>query len=101
MHGDLSGSNVHWAEDGKLVGVLDWDNALPGDPALDAALMSWHRWDAVREAVPAEMYHRARTYDAVLGAEHLIACMNGRPMTSPDGFLQAVVPWLEAQENLA
>jgi hypothetical protein len=25
--------------------------------------------------------------------------MNGRPMTNPDGFVQAVVPWLEAEAS--
>jgi aminoglycoside phosphotransferase (APT) family kinase protein len=96
VHGDLGGSNVHWSSDGKLLGVLDWDLAMPGDPALDAALMAWHGWDTVRRAVPAAVYHRARTWDALLGVGHLVATMNGRPMTSPDGFVRAVVPWLEA-----
>ncbi|WP_020660108.1 phosphotransferase family protein [Amycolatopsis benzoatilytica] len=96
VHGDLSGSNIHWSPDGKLLGILDWDLAMPGDPALDAALMSWHGWETVRRAVPAETYRRARTWDALLGVEHLVACMNGRPMTSPDGFVRAVVPWLES-----
>ncbi|MET9231024.1 aminoglycoside phosphotransferase family protein [Lentzea sp. NPDC003310] len=99
VHGDLSGSNVHWTEDGKLLGVLDWDNAMPGDPAIDAALMAWHGWENVRKAVSAETYRRARTWDALFGVEHLVATMNGRPMTSPDGFVAAVVPWLEASQR--
>jgi aminoglycoside phosphotransferase (APT) family kinase protein len=96
VHGDLSGSNVHWSEDGKLLGVLDWDMAMPADPAIDAAQMAWHGWDNVRKAVSADTYRRARTWDAVFGVGHLVATMNGRPMTSPDGFIAAVVPWLEA-----
>ena len=96
VHGDLSGSNIHWSPDGKLLGILDWDLAMPGDPALDAALMSWHGWETVRRAVPAETYRRARTWDALLGVGHLVACMNGRPMTNPDGFVRAVLPWLES-----
>ncbi|WP_086662457.1 aminoglycoside phosphotransferase family protein [Lentzea kentuckyensis] len=96
VHGDLSGSNVHWSADGKLLGVLDWDMAMPADPAVDAAQMAWHGWDNVRRAVPAAIYRRARTWDALFGIGHLVATMNGRPMTNPDGFIAAIVPWLEA-----
>ena len=96
VHGDLGGSNVHWSADGKLVGILDWDMAMPADPAIDAAQMAWHGWDNVRRAVPAATYRRARTWDALFGIGHLVATMNGRPMTSPDGFVAAIVPWLEA-----
>lgn len=77
---------MHWSTDGKLLGVLDWDMAMPADPAIDAAQMAWHGWDNVR---------RARTWDALFGIGHLVATMNGRPMTSPDGFVAAIVPWLE------
>ena len=96
VHADLSGANVHWSADGKLLGILDWDMAMPGDPAIDAAQMAWHGWDNVRRAVPAATYRRARTWDALFGIGHLVATMNGRPMTSPDGFISAIVPWLEA-----
>jgi aminoglycoside phosphotransferase (APT) family kinase protein len=96
VHGDLGGSNVHWSADGKLVGILDWDLAMPGDPAIDAALMAWHGWDNLRRAVSPETYRRARVWDCLLGVGHLVATMNGRPMTNPDGFVRAVVPWLES-----
>ncbi|WIX76705.1 aminoglycoside phosphotransferase family protein [Amycolatopsis carbonis] len=99
VHGDLGGSNVHWSADGKLLGILDWDMAMPADPAIDAALMVWHGWDNVRRAVPAATYRRARTWDALFGVGHLVATMNGRPMTNPDGFVAAVVPWLEANTS--
>jgi hypothetical protein len=72
---------------------------MPGDPAIDVALMAWHGWDTVRRAVPAELFHRARTWDALLGVGHLVACMNGRPMTNPDGFVRAVVPWLDSEAS--
>ncbi|WP_344855126.1 aminoglycoside phosphotransferase family protein [Amycolatopsis ultiminotia] len=96
VHGDLGGSNVHWSAEGKLVGILDWDLAMPADPAIDAALMAWHGWDNVRRAVSGDTYRRARTWDALFGVGHLVATMNGRPMTNPDGFVAAIVPWLEA-----
>ncbi|HEY0494236.1 MAG TPA: aminoglycoside phosphotransferase family protein [Kutzneria sp.] len=95
VHGDLGGSNVHYSADGKLLGILDWDLAMPGDPAIDAALMAWHGWDTVRQAVSPATYRRARIWDSLLGVGHLVATMNGREMTNPDGFVQAVVPWLE------
>lgn len=99
VHGDLGGSNVHWSADRKLLGILDWDLAMPGDPAIDVALMAWHGWDAVRQAVSSEQFQRARTWEALLGVGHLVACMNGRPMTNPDGFVAAVVPWLESETS--
>ena len=99
VHGDLGGSNVHWTADGKLLGILDWDLAMPGDPAIDAALMAWHGWDTLRRAVPAATYRRARTWDALFGVGHLVATMNGRPMTNPEGFVAAIVPWLEADAS--
>ncbi|GGN25345.1 hypothetical protein GCM10011609_79610 [Lentzea pudingi] len=99
VHGDLSGSNVHWSSDGKLLGVLDWDMAMPGDPAIDAAQMAWHGWENVRRAVSAGTYRRARTWDDLFGVGHVVATMNGRPMTSPDGFVSAIVPWLEDQSR--
>jgi aminoglycoside phosphotransferase (APT) family kinase protein len=42
-HGDLGGENVHLDPlTGALVGVLDWDDAAPGDPALDLAALRAH-----------------------------------------------------------
>lgn len=95
VHGDIGGSNVHWSADGKLIGILDWDMAMPFDPAVDAALMAWHGWDNVRGAVSSDTYDRARTWDALFGVGHLVATLNGRPMTNPDGFVRAITPWLE------
>lgn len=98
VHGDLGGSNVHWSPQGTLVGILDWDLAMPSDPAIDAAVMAHGSWEPVRQAVSAETYARARTWDAAVGVEHLVALMNGRPLTSVEGFLSAVVSWLERRE---
>jgi len=99
VHGDLGASNVHWSSIGDLVGVVDWDLAMPGDPAIDTALMAYHGWDTVRQAVSPEEFVRARAWDAVVGVEHLVALMNGRPLTSPEGFVRAVVAWLERQSS--
>lgn len=98
VHGDLGASNVHWAPSGELVGIVDWDLAMPGDPAIDTALMAYHGWETVKRSVSAHEYVRARAWDAIVGVEHLVALMNGRPLTSPDGFVRAVVAWLERRE---
>ncbi|MEV6895991.1 phosphotransferase [Amycolatopsis sp. NPDC051372] len=95
VHADLGGENVHWTEDGKLVGVLDWDLALPFDPAIDAACMAWHGWHHVRGAVGGKTYQRAQVWDAVFGVEHLVAVLNGRRLANVDSYVAHIVAWLE------
>ncbi|MDX2701630.1 phosphotransferase [Streptomyces sp. PA03-6a] len=95
VHGDLAGSNVHWSRDGKLIGVLDWDLALPFDPAIDAACMAWHGWDTIRKAVDHDTYRRARIWDQTFGIEHLIAVLPGKPLSNVDSYVNHIVPWLE------
>ncbi|MGW4396846.1 phosphotransferase family protein [Amycolatopsis nivea] len=98
VHGDLNGANVHFAEDGKLTGVLDWDLATLADPAIDAALVAtWHGWDVLRAATDEETYRRARAWNDPIGVEHLHAVFTGKPLTSIDGFVRAVVTWLETR----
>ncbi|MBE1589312.1 phosphotransferase family protein [Nonomuraea angiospora] len=96
VHGDLGGANVHWGRDGRLVGVLDWDQAHLFDPAVDAALMAWHGWDTVRLAVDPETYRRARAYDAPFGVGHLVGILDGRPLTNVDGYVRSIVAWLDS-----
>ncbi|MEV6036260.1 phosphotransferase [Nonomuraea sp. NPDC052116] len=95
VHGDLGGANVHWGRDGRLVGVLDWDQAHLFDPAVDAALMAWHGWDTIRLAVDPETYRRARAYDAPFGVGHLVGILDGRPLVNVDGYVRSIVAWLE------
>ncbi|MER6003964.1 phosphotransferase [Nonomuraea angiospora] len=95
VHGDLGGANVHWGRDGRLVGVLDWDQAHLFDPAIDAALMAWHGWDTIRLAVDPETYRRARAYDAPFGVGHLVGILDGRPLVNVDGYVRSIVAWLE------
>ncbi|WP_037363820.1 aminoglycoside phosphotransferase family protein [Amycolatopsis orientalis] len=98
VHGDLGGSNVHFGADGKLAGVLDWDLASLSDPAIDAALVAtWHGWDVLRAAADEETYRRAQVWNDLIGVEHLHAVFAGKPLTSVDGFVRAVVAWLEAR----
>ncbi|MFI6740203.1 phosphotransferase family protein [Nonomuraea sp. NPDC050451] len=95
VHGDLGGTNVHWGRDGKLIGVLDWDQAHLFDSAIDAALMAWRGWDTIRMAVDAETYRRARAYDAPFGVGHLVGILDGRPLTNVEGYVRSIVAWLE------
>ncbi|MFJ4985245.1 phosphotransferase family protein [Streptomyces sp. NPDC088732] len=99
VHGDLGGSNIHWGPDGALVGVLDWDLALPFDPAVDAACMAWHGWHTVRDAVDHDTYRRARVWDRTFGIEHLIAVLPGAPLSNVDSYVDHIVPWLEAHAH--
>jgi len=95
VHGDLGGDNVHWAPDGSLVGVLDWDLARAFDPALDAALLSWFGWDVLARAVDGETLRRARIWDGLFGAEHFIAVLGGMADADVDRFVPYLVRRLE------
>jgi aminoglycoside phosphotransferase (APT) family kinase protein len=99
VHGDLGGSNVHFAADGGLIGVLDWDMAILSDPAIDAALVAtWHGWDVVRKATDEETYRRAWAWDDAVGVGHLHAVYANKPLSNVDGFVRSVVAWLEQRD---
>jgi aminoglycoside phosphotransferase (APT) family kinase protein len=102
VHGDLGGENVHWSEDGKLIGVLDWDLAQRFDPAIDAAFMAWHGWENIREAVDSDTYRRARVWDGTFGVEHLIAVLdlNGKPLANVESYVEHIVAWLERNADI-
>lgn len=40
-HGDLTSWNSVWADD-RLVGVIDWDLAIPGEALDDLAQLAWY-----------------------------------------------------------
>jgi aminoglycoside phosphotransferase (APT) family kinase protein len=56
VHGDLASDNIMVAADGGLAGILDWDGAILGDPAIDTAaalhVLDPGQRDAVLEAHP-------------------------------------------------
>ncbi|MEV4471512.1 aminoglycoside phosphotransferase family protein [Nonomuraea sp. NPDC049504] len=99
VHGDLAGDNVHWAQDGTLVGVLDWDRAQLFDPAIDAAFMAWHGWENVRAAVDADTCRRARVWDRLFGVNILCAVftIGGDPLPLPDSYARHIAAWMEAE----
>jgi thiamine kinase-like enzyme len=55
------------------VGVIDWDWAAAWDPAIDAACLAWHGWEAVRAAVDEQTYVRARIWQRTFGIEQIVA----------------------------
>ncbi|WP_063774171.1 phosphotransferase [Streptacidiphilus rugosus] len=96
VHGDLAGANVHWGEDGRLLGVLDWDLAQPFDPAVDAACLSWHGWHQVAAAVDRTTLHRAWTWYRTFGLEQVpFALLNDEPEEVVERRSAAAAAWLE------
>ncbi|MFI0420793.1 phosphotransferase [Spongiactinospora sp. 9N601] len=74
------GSNVHFGEDGKLAGVLDWDRALLSDPAADGALVAtWHGWAVLRAVADAETYRRSWVWNDAVRGGHLHAVFGATP----------------------
>lgn len=63
VHGDLAPVNLRW-HNGRITGILDWDFACAGDPALDAAAFASYGWPLVQRIRP-EAYERARTHAAM------------------------------------
>jgi len=41
QHGDLGPWNLLWGDDGKIIGVLDWDLAEPGAARYDTGYLAW------------------------------------------------------------
>lgn len=96
VHGDLAGDNMRWDDRGRLVGILDWDLAAAWDPAVDAACLSWHGWDAVERAVDPTTYERARTWGATFGIEQVgAAIVRGDPPEAVQATVERAVAWLE------
>jgi aminoglycoside phosphotransferase (APT) family kinase protein len=57
VHGDLGGPNLLWRREGdrlELTGVVDWDGAVIGDPAVDvASLAVTYGWRVAADALGA------------------------------------------------
>ncbi|GAB2857664.1 hypothetical protein GCM10027200_67470 [Lentzea nigeriaca] len=73
VHGDLAPVNLRW-HDGKISGIIDWDFACAGDPALDAAAFASYGWPLVRRVRP-ELYERARTHAAMFPLTGAVAVL--------------------------
>lgn len=96
VHGDLAAENMHWSSGGDLIGILDWDLAQAFDPAIDAACLAWHGWQAVRQAVDGDTYRRARVWARTFGIEQVGAAIaNGEPPSVIERYVESTVKWLE------
>ncbi len=84
VHGDLAPVNLRWTGT-TVTGLLDWDFAHVGDPALDAAALASFGWSALRRAVSAEVYERAKVHAALFPLEGATGTLlQGAP---PDRYL--------------
>ncbi|MEV4891625.1 aminoglycoside phosphotransferase family protein [Nonomuraea sp. NPDC055795] len=74
VHGDLGGANV-LIENGRVSGVLDWDEAGPGDPAVDFAALSVSSPEPVRRRLAVrfpDLAERARAYAATFALQEAV-----------------------------
>lgn len=94
VHGDLAGDNMRWDAEGRLVGILDWDLASAWDPAVDAACLSWHGWEAVRAATDEATFDRARIWADTFGIEQIVAALLQGETTVTEAVTRTVA-WLE------
>jgi aminoglycoside phosphotransferase (APT) family kinase protein len=83
VHGDLAPVNLRW-HNGKISGILDWDFACAGDPALDAAAFANYGWPLVKRVRP-ELYERARTHAAMFPLTGAVSTV--RQGGDPEKFL--------------
>ncbi|WP_421082904.1 phosphotransferase family protein [Rothia nasimurium] len=75
VHGDLAGHNILWNGD-KIVGVIDWDHASVGDPAIDhASLGNYYGWDSLAKALTDEQLNRAKIVARLLPLQSLAYTM--------------------------
>lgn len=75
IHGDLAGHNILWNGD-KLVGVIDWDHATLGDPAVDhASLGNFYGWESLSKALDAPQIARAQRVAGLLPLQSLAYIM--------------------------
>jgi len=93
VHGDWAPYNVVWHE-GRIVGVIDWDLARPGDPREDLAFAAWH-W--------APLHHRGMLGGGELGhwedperERRLRLLVDTYGLEDRDGFIERVLARMRA-----
>ena len=102
-HGDLGGENVHVDPlTGAVIGVLDWDDAAPGDPAVDLAAVRVHAepWlaEALLVADPSlrELVARAEAY---VGTFALQQALWGLESGDPDEVAAGLSPYRSVRSS--
>lgn len=99
VHGDLGGHNLHWDQEGRLIGVLDWDLAQPFDQAVDVACLGQQGWDNVRLAVDNETFKRAQIWYRTFGVEQIVAAItNGEPDDILTWYVNRASRWLDTPD---
>ena len=63
VHGDLAPVTLRW-HNGKISGILDWDFACAGDPALDETVFASYDWPLIRRVRP-DLHDRTLTHAAM------------------------------------
>jgi aminoglycoside phosphotransferase (APT) family kinase protein len=74
VHGDLGGTNLRFT-DGRLVGVLDWDEAHLGDPAADVASIAVTVGWPAAHAIAADLVAPARVYAATFALQQALPAL--------------------------
>lgn len=92
-HGDLWPGNVLW-RDGRIVGVIDWEEALIGDPLADLAISRLDLWWVVGEEASDEFTDR---YQAITGLDltdlaYWDLCASLRPISNIDEWATSYPP---------
>lgn len=77
-HGDFGPHNILWNHD-RAVGLIDFDHACLGDPAIDyAPLVGFHGIDRIKTIAAPELLHRAMFHRATLSLQVAAAAhLNG------------------------
>ncbi|RKT55734.1 capreomycin phosphotransferase [Saccharothrix australiensis] len=96
VHGDLGGENVLWdeADPPRLVGVVDWDGAVVGDPAEDLAAVGASYGPALLDRVigllgldRAVVGPRIRAYQGTFALQQALAgALDGDDAERDDGL---------------
>jgi len=90
LHGDLWPGNL-LVRDGRLVGLIDWEDARLGDPLLDIAItrldLVWLYGEACAEAFVERMREHRDVPTHKLALADLYACL--RPGPYLDGWAEA------------
>jgi hypothetical protein len=97
VHGDLTGGNMHWSVEARVLGVLDWDLAHPYDPAIDVACLAhWHGWPTIGRTVDAATYARARTWYGTFALEQIVkTLLDGADDSTLSACVEQVVRWMD------
>lgn len=97
VHGDLTGGNMHWSVEARVLGVLDWDLAHPYDPAIDVACLAhWHGWPTIGRTVDAATYARARTWSGTFALEQIVkTLLDGADDSTLGACVEQVVRWMD------